>query len=143
MLLVDERGNRKMAADEREEGAGWLLFAGVVLLIMGISRILDAIWAFRFKGSVPDHLQDSLFGQTLSSYGWVWLVMGILLILSGIGIFSRNQYARWFGIVVASLAAVSSMAWMPYYPVWALVYMGLGILVVYALGTYGKREGMI
>jgi hypothetical protein len=131
-----------METSEPVEGQNWLLFAGVVLIIMGISRILDAIWAFRYKGSVPDHLQDSLFGQTLSSYGWVWLVVGILLILAGIGVFSHNQYARWFGIIVASLAAVSAMAWIPYYPVWSLIYMFGGFLVVYGLATYGARDGM-
>jgi hypothetical protein len=126
--------------DEEVEGKNWLLFCGILLIVMGIARILDSIWAFRYKGSVPDHLQDSLFGQTLSTYGWVWLVMGILLLLSGFGVMTRNQYARWFGILVASLAAVSAFAWMPYYPVWSLVYVGVGIVVVWALSTYGARE---
>jgi hypothetical protein len=136
------KGEESVTTSEEIEGGGWLTFAGVVLLVMAVTRLLDAIWAFRYKGSVPDHLQDSLFGQTLSSYGWVWLVMAILLALAGFGVMVRNQYARYFGIIVAALLAISAFAWMPYYPVWSLVYVGVGILVVYALATYGSRDGM-
>jgi hypothetical protein len=122
--------------------SGWLTFAGVILIVMAVMRFIDAIWAWRYKGAVPDNLKDGLFGQTLSTYGWVWLVMAILLFLAGLGVMVKNQYARWFGIIVAAFAAISSMAWMPYYPVWALVYIGVGFLVIYALANHGARDGM-
>jgi len=126
--------------DVEVEGRNWLTFCGIVLIVMGVTRILDSIWAFRYKGQLPDHFKDSLFGGTLSTYGWVWMVMGVLLLLSGFGVMTRNQYARMFGIVVSALAAISAFAWMPYYPVWSLVYVGVGILMVWALSTYGARE---
>jgi hypothetical protein len=63
------------------DGKGWLVFAAVVLGVAGIMRIFDGIWAFRYKGAVPDHLQNALLGTTLKNYGWLWLIIGIVLIL--------------------------------------------------------------
>jgi len=123
------------------EGQGWLLFSGLVLMVMGVSRLFDAIWAFRVKASVPSQLKDGLFGQTFSTYGWVWLIMAVLLFLAGLGVIARNQYARWFGIAVSAIAGIAAMAWMPYYPVWTLLYMGGAFLVLYGLSVHGGREG--
>ena len=88
--------------DDEISDSGWLTFAGVVLIVMAVMRFIDAIWAWRYKGAIPDNLKDGLFGQTLSTYGWVWLVMAILLFIAGLGVMVKNQYARWFGIIVAA-----------------------------------------
>jgi hypothetical protein len=116
-----------------------LIFSAVVLMSAGIMRLFDAIWAFRYKGAVPDNLQSAIFGHSLKTYGWLWLVMAILLVLAGLGVLLRNQFARWFGIVVAALGAISAIWWMPYYPIWSLVYIGIGVAVIYALVTHGGR----
>jgi hypothetical protein len=121
-------------------GANWLYFAGFALMIVGIMRIFDAIWAFGYKGTVPSNLQHALFGDNLSTYGWLWLVVGIILILSGVGVFARNELSRWVGIFAGGLLAVTAIWWMPYYPVWSFTYIILGVAIVYALATHGQRQ---
>ena len=117
-----------------------LIVSAVILAVAGIMRVFDAIWAFRYKGSVPDNLQNAIFGHTLKTYGWVWLVVAVLLLLSAWGVLLRNQFARWFGVVAGAVLAVSAIWWMPYYPVWSLTYVGLGVFVIYALIARGERE---
>ena len=121
------------------DGKGWLVFAAVVLGVAGIMRIFDAIWAFRYKGAVPDHLQNALLGTTLKNYGWLWLIVGILLILCALGVMARSQISRWIGVFAGAVIAVSAIWWMPYYPIWSLTYIGIGVLVIYALVVEGGR----
>ena len=69
--------------------------------------------------------------------GWLWLAVGVVLILSSFAVLSRSQIGRWVGIVAAAIAAITAMTWMPYYPIWALVYVGLAAMVIYALRVTG------
>ena len=120
-----------------ERGHGWIVFAAIVLGVAGVMRIFDAIWAFRYHGVVPQHLEDAIFGTSLKTYGWVYLVVGVLLILSALAVMSRSQIGIWIGVVFAALASISAIWWMPYYPIWSLTYVGLGVLVIYALIAHG------
>ncbi len=120
-----------------ERGHGWIVFAAIVLGVAGVMRIFDSIWAFRYHGVLPQHLEDAIFGTSLKTYGWVYLVVGILLILSAFAVLSRSQIGIWVGVVFAAIASISAIWWMPYYPIWSLTYVGLGVLVIYALIAHG------
>lgn len=120
-------------------GDGWLLFAGTMLGLAGIMKIIDAIWAFQYHGSIPANLKDGLLGSDLKHYGWLWLGVGALLIISGCLVVTRSQFGRWVGIFAASIGLISAMLWMPYYPIWAFVYVVIASLVLYALIVYGGR----
>jgi len=122
------------------QGEGWLFFAATVLGIAGIMRVFDAIWAFRFHGALPSGLENALFGTSLKTYGWVYLVVAAVLILSAVGVMMRSAVGRWVGIFAGAVMAISAIWWMPYYPIWSLTYIGLGVLVIYALAQYGGKE---
>jgi hypothetical protein len=126
--------------NDQSNGEGWLVFAGILLMIAGVMRFFDAIWAFRYSGAVPNNLQSALLGHSLTTYGWVWLVISIILFVSGLAVMVRSQFARWIGIVAASVGAITAIWWIPYYPVWSLVYIFMGLLVIYGLAAYGQRE---
>ena len=123
-----------------EPVSGWLLFAGTVMGLAGLMRLFDSYWAFRYNGAVPDALQDALLGDDLTTYAWVFLIVGVLLIVSSWMLLSRSQFARWVGFVAATIGALSAMAWMPYYPVWSLTYIAMFVLTFYALAVHGGRK---
>ena len=123
-----------------DRGNGWILFAMIALITAGVMHIFDAVWMFQYNGSVPQSLQGALFGTSLTTYGWIYLVVGFVLIGAGFGLASGSQVARWIGIVTGSLTAISAIWLVPYYPIWSLVYIVLGTLVVYALAAYGGDE---
>lgn len=130
---------RQTEARSYDEPNGWLIFAGVALMVAGVMRLFDAIWAWRYKGAIPDNLQQALFGHTLSTYGWLWLGVAIVLFVCGLGVMVRSQISRWVGIFAGAFAAVSAIWWMPYYPVWSLTYVAIGVVVVYGLAAHGRR----
>jgi hypothetical protein len=125
--------------------SGWLTFSAVVLVIAGIMRVIDAIWAFNYHGSLPDNLQGALLGHSLTAYGWIWLVIGVILIAAGVLVLGPSdqpgaEVSRWVGIIAASLAAISAVFVMPYYPIWSLLYIAIAIMVIYGLAAhYGEH----
>jgi hypothetical protein len=127
-----------MTMDER--GDGWILFAAIVLGVAGIMRIFDAIWAFRYHGKLPQNLENAVFGHSLTTYAWIYVIVAAILIVSAFAVLQRSQIARWVGIIAGAIVAISAIWWIPYYPIWSLVYIGVGILVIYALVAYGSRR---
>ena len=123
-----------------EKGDGWLLFAAVVLGVAGIMKIFDAIWAFRYHGVLPQNFEAAIFGHTLKTYGWVYLAVAAILIISALGVVARSQVSRWIGIFAGAVLSISSIWWMPYYPVWSLAYIFTGMAIIYGLAVYGGRE---
>jgi hypothetical protein len=126
--------------------SGWLTFSGVVLIVAGIMRVLDAVWAFRYNGTVADNLHRALFGDNLKTYGWVWLIVGVILIVSGFLVLNPATLAahisRWVGIVAAGLAAITAASWLPYYPVWSLAYVVTAMVVIYGLSAPFQETSM-
>ena len=64
-------------------------------------------------------------------------IVGIILILCGLAVMGRSQIGRWVGIAAGAIGAISAIWWMPYYPIWSLTYIALGVIVIYALAAYG------
>ena len=125
--------------DITEPGLGWLFFAGTVLGMAGIMRLFDALWAFRYDGVVPDELEGAVLGTSLSTYGWLWVAIGLILIGCSFAVLNRSQFARWIGIFAGAALAISALWWIPYYPVWSLVYVMIGVFVIYGLAVHGGR----
>lgn len=126
--------------------SGWLTFSAVVLILAGIMRVIDAIWAFGYHGTIPNNLQGALLGHSLKTYGWVWLVTGVILIAAGILVMGPSdkpsaEVSRWIGIIAAALAAIAAMFVIPYYPVWSLIYIAIAVMVIYGLSAhFSDRE---
>jgi len=127
-------------AYEDDTGSGWVDFAALMLAIAGVMRFFDALWAFRYHGQLPDNLENALFGHSLKTYGWIYLGVTVVLLASAWLLSARrSQVARWVGVAAGAIAAITSIWLIQYYPVWGLIYVGLGALVVYALVVHGKR----
>jgi hypothetical protein len=118
--------------------SGWITFAAIVLAVAGVMRVLDGIWAIRADERVPV-LKDELLGDQLKTYGWLYLLVGILLMLSSFALTQQSQLARWVGIVAGAILTISATMWLPFAPVWSLVYIFIGVLVIYGLAAHGER----
>ena len=131
---------------DENQGDGWLTFSAVILVFAGLMKVFDSIWAFRTKGQLESVggnsgvVPHATLGSTISNYGWYWLFLGVVLILAGFAVIGRSQVGRWIGIIAAAVAAIGTMAWMPYYPIWAFTYFIIAILVMYGLAAHGGLE---
>ncbi len=120
-------------------GGGWVVFAAIVLGVAGIMRIFDAIWAFSYHGVLPENLEGAVFGHSLKTYGWVYLVVAAVLIVCAFLVLGGSQVGRWVGIAAGAIGCVSAAWWMPYYPIWSLTYVAIGALVIYVLAANGGK----
>ena len=89
---------------------------------------------------LPQNFEDAIFGHSLKTYGWVYLIVAAILIVCAGGVVARSQLSRWIGIFAGAVLSISAIWWMPFYPVWSLAYVFVGILVIYGLAVYGGRE---
>jgi hypothetical protein len=124
---------------EEDRGYGWVVFAAVLLLLLGTMNILEGLAAL---GNAKFFVHDAhyVFGS-LRTWGWVAVIIGVLQLLVAVGIFMKNQLSRWTGVVILGASALAQLLMMPAYPFWSLTLFAIDILAVYGLIAYGKRIG--
>ena len=105
-----------------QRGEGWVLFAGIMLGLGGSRRSLMPSGP-PYDGALPSNLEAAIFGHSLVTYGWIDVIVAAILLISAVAVVAGSNLARWIGITAAAIAGISAIYWMPFYPVWAFVYM--------------------
>ena len=123
---------------ERSGWTGWIVFAGVMMIISGSLNALYGLIAVVNDDWVVWTNSASLYID-VSQWGAVHLVIGLVVLLSGIGVLSGNILARTVGVIVASLSLIASFFFIPAYPLWTLVVIAIDVLVIWALTAHGKE----
>ena len=121
------------------QGEGWILFAWLMLLVAGIMGVFDGIVALS-NAAFFHRVGAHYVGSSLSTWGWVALILGIVTILAAMSVWRGTEWGRWFGIIIAGIGVIVQLTWIPIVPFWALFIMFLDILVVYGLAVYGGQE---
>jgi hypothetical protein len=132
-----------MAPSTRSGGAGWITFSGVMLILAGFLNLVDGLWAIDVSNSpaITDRVTELLwYSDSLETWGWIYTILGAVLVLVGIGVFTRNQWARWIGVGAASASMVVNMMWVFVYPIPALIHVALASMVVYGLTAYAWAD---
>ena len=115
----------------------WVTFAGLMMILAGALKFFDGLRAL----SAQDTKFDTLFyDNNLDAWGWIWLVVGAVLVVAGFAVFARTRWAVWLGIGVALAAATFNFFWIFAYPLPATVAVALNVLVAYGLTTYGLDD---
>lgn len=122
---------------DAEPGYGWVLFAGTMLAMVGTLNIIEGIAAV---ANSHFFVNDAHYVVgSLNTWGWVVMVLGLLQIAVGIGIWVKNQFARWVGVLVAVVSAIAQLLFIPAYPFWSLSMFALDVLIIYGLVAHGGR----
>jgi hypothetical protein len=130
---------RPAAADTVDEsGAGWLLFAGIMLLVAGALNIIYGIAAIDDSRFFVNDAQFILSG--LNTWGWIVLVLGVLQVFAAFSIWQGGGFGRWFGIFAAGLSSIGALLSIPAYPFWSLAIFAIDILIIYGLAAYGGQR---
>ena len=120
---------------------GTIAFAAIMLIIAGFLQALEGIAAIANSDSKIFVLtQDKTYWLHLDTtqWGWLHLIVGIIIIVAGVGVMYGAVWARGVGVVVAALSIVVNFAFIPIYPVWAIVLIAIGVLVIWALTFHGR-----
>jgi hypothetical protein len=119
-------------------GAGWVLFAGMMLTLVAI---LNAIYGIAAIGNSSFFVGDARYILSdLNTWGWVMLVLGALQFAAALSIWAGGSYGRWFGIAVATFNAIGALLSIPAYPLWSLAIFTVDVLVIFALTVYGGNR---
>ena len=125
------------STSERTGWAGWAVFAGVMLVIVGAFQAIDGLVAL-FKDEIylvrPNGL---VVNVDYTAWGWVHLILGLVLVAAGAAIFSGRVWGRTLGVVAALISAVLNFAYIPAYPVWSILIIAVDVFVIYALIAHG------
>jgi hypothetical protein len=122
-------------ADER--GDGWIAFAGIMLMILGVTNVIGGIAAI---DDANFYVKDAQFViSDLNTWGWVILICGVAQVLAAVGIWARNQFARWLGVGFASINMLAQLLMIAAFPLWSLAIYAVDLLVIYGLVVYGGR----
>ena len=121
-------------------GYGLVLFAAVLLLVVGFFNMLYGIAAIA-NSHVFVANAHYVIGD-LHAWGWVTLIISVLQLVAAGGILVGNQLARWFAVAVVGLNAIAMMFFVPAYPFWALVIIAVDVIALYGLCAYGSRANV-
>ena len=119
-----------------EKGYGWILFASIMLVVAGA---FNFIWGITALARDQYFINQVLFAN-LTFWGWAILIWGVIQIIAGFSILTKEQWARWFGIVAAALSMIFMFMVLWAHPVGGVVVIAIDVLVIYGLGQYGGDE---
>jgi hypothetical protein len=126
-----------MANDYAERGEGWILFAGIMLLIAGVMNSIGGIAAID-EANFYTQNAHYVFSD-LNTWGWIILVIGVIQLFAAFSIWSGGAYGRWVGIFSASANAIAQLFFISAFPLWSLAIFAIDVLIIYGLAAYGGR----
>jgi hypothetical protein len=115
---------------------GGMVFAAAMLVMLGIWQIFMGIAAIakdEFFVVAPNYVYEF----NINGWGWIHLVIGIVMAITGFALFTGAGWARVLGILIAILSAISNFFFLPYYPVWSLIVIATDVFVIWAIATAG------
>lgn len=138
--MTDLHTPRETQDDYREPSAwavGWTVFAAVMMVMIGVFHAIAGLVAI-FDDDFFTQVREYIFDFDADTWGWIHLILGILLVIAGAALFTGSVAARIVGVVLAALSMLAAFAWLPYYPVWSIVIIAVAISVVWALTVHGR-----
>jgi hypothetical protein len=116
---------------------GWTAFAGIMMIMMGILWVISGLVAI-FNDEFYVVTQNWIFQFDVSTWGWIHLILGAVILASGFGLFSGAVWARIVGVIIAVISGLVAFTWLPYYPVWGIILIVISIGVIWALTVHGR-----
>ena len=116
------------------EGGGLLMFAVAMMALAGTWAVIEGIAAIADSRVYTDNAV--FIFSDLKTWGWIVLLLGILLLFAAFTVFNGSQFARWFGILAAGLNALGQLFFIQAYPLWSLAMFAADLIIIYALAVY-------
>jgi hypothetical protein len=116
---------------------GWTAFAGIMMIMMGGWWLINGLVGL-FNSEFYVVTVRWIFQFDISTWAWIHLILGIIVLLAGFFLFKGAVWARTVGVIIAVIAALVSFAWLPYYPIWAVLFIVVSIAIIWALTAHGR-----
>jgi len=120
---------------------GWKSFAAIMLMIVGFLNVMDGLVAITQSNQVKAQVNAQLpLFDNVKTWGWVVLILGVIVILAGFGLLAGSTWARVVGILVASVNLIAQLAWLPHNTFWSLTMIAIDVLIIYGIAVHCGRE---
>jgi hypothetical protein len=127
----------------QDDGYGWKMFAGIMIILVGFFNVIDGLRAITNASQIESHFPNGHvqlpLTDNLKTWGWVVLILGVVLILAGFLIFSGNMFGRIVGVIVACLNAIVQLSYIDHNTFWSFTAILVDVLIIYALVAHGGR----
>jgi hypothetical protein len=117
---------------------GWIIFASCMMIMIGVFHAIAGLVAIVDDGFyvvAPEYV----FQFDATTWGWIHLLVGIAILVSGLYLFTGAVLARTVGVIMAIISAIIGFTWLPWYPVWGIVIVAMAIGVIWALTAHGRE----
>ena len=115
---------------------GGVMFAAVMMILIGVFQAIAGLTAIvddDFYVRTPNYT----FDLDTTAWGWIHLLLGILVLLAGLALFAQKAWAGMVALTLAVLSAIANFFFIPYYPFWTIVEIALAVWVIWALTRPG------
>jgi hypothetical protein len=116
---------------------GFIMFAGVLMIMSGAFQTFTGVVAL-FENEFYLTTRNYVFQFDATTWGWIHLLLGIVVALAGFGVLFGQTWARVVGIILAVLSAIANFAFIPYYPFWSITVIALDVFIIWALAAHGR-----
>ena len=123
------------------ETSGWavglILFAAIMMIMVGVFQALQGLIAI-FENEFYAATRNYIFKFDATTWGWIHLILGLIVAFAGWGLLSGRTWARVLAITLAVLSAIANFLFIPYYPFWSLLLITLDVFVIWAVAVHGR-----
>lgn len=117
---------------------GWVFFGAAMMLIIGMMHVIAGLVGV-YNNDFYVATSNAVIAFDFTTWGWIHLVAGVLLLATGVGVLAGAAWARVSGVILTSVAVLINVSFLSVTPIWSLVGVVLGCLVVYALAMHGQE----
>jgi hypothetical protein len=132
----------RYAPAARDRASGWavglVLFAGLMMIMAGVFQAMAGLVAI-VNDNFYAATREYLFQFDVTTWGWIHLILGVVVALAGWALLVGQTWGRVVGIVVALLSATANFMFIPRYPIWSLLIIALDVFVIWALAAHGRE----
>jgi hypothetical protein len=126
------------ATTERTGWTGWIVFAGIMLIVGGVLNAIYGLVAVLNDEWVVWGNRGAVY-LDVTGWGWIHFLLGIVVVFAGIGVMTGNVIARTIGVFVAALSMLVNFLALPLYPLWSITLITVDVLVIWALIAHGSE----
>ena len=116
---------------------GLTMFASVILMVVGVFQALAGLTAI-VNDEVFITAEDYLLKLDTTGWGWIHLILGVVLFLAGLGLLQGQMWARTIAVILAALSAIANFLWLPIQPWWSIIIIALDVFVIWAVTAHGR-----
>ncbi|WP_238422972.1 hypothetical protein [Gordonia sp. 'Campus'] len=118
--------------------AGTSIAAAIILTVVGVVQLAQGIAAVA-EDEVFVRGLEYVYKLDFSTWGWIHIVLGIVMVIVGIALMNGATWARFTAIAIAGLSIIANFLWLPYYPWWSVLIIALDIVVIWAVSTWQPK----